>query len=254
MSEGRRKVLFTRALPKGAPERQVLEAAQCAAIELEVLRYDAGPDLGRLAERWRSGELPDLIALTSPRAAEALAALGPSRPDEMPALVAVGRSTAEPLRMAGLEVEHSPGSGAADMAEWLLLLYPEPRSVLFLKGNLSLGTLPDALEEAGWTVEELEVYRTLGVGVNTAPLVSAVERHRLAASVFASPSAVDSLRQNVDSSLWRVLMRLPVLALGDATAERLQRTGAEHVSLSASPQPESVAEALALILKGPATP
>jgi uroporphyrinogen-III synthase len=231
----------------------VLEAAQCAAIELEVLRYDAGPDLARLGERWSAGELPDLIAVTSTRAARALAALAPLRPDEMPLLVAVGKTTAEPLRLAGLEVEYSPGSGAADMADWLLMLYPEPRSVLFLKGNLSLGTLPDALEEAGWTVEEMEVYRTLGVTVNPAPLVSAVERHRLAASVFASPSAVDSLRQNVDSSLWRALMRLPVLAQGGATAERLQHTGAEHVSLPAAPDPESVAEALALILKGPAT-
>ena len=73
----------------------------------------------------------------------------------------------------------------------------------------------------------------------------------------ANPVSAPSARARVR---WRGLFAgvlglcLPVLAQGGATAERLQHTGAEHVSLPAAPDPESVAEALALILKGPATP
>lgn len=250
MSEGRRKVLFTRVLDKDCPERHAVQSAGCAQIELEVLRFEPGREISKLSERLRSDTPPDLIALTSARASEALAAaLGPDL-EVLPVCVAVGKATAEPLARLGVEVEISPGTGALEMAEWLLARHPEPRRALFLRGNLSLDTLPDALEDAGWEVEELEVYRTIGVHVNVAQLLSAMDKHLLAAAVFASPSAVDSLRQNMDSAAWRTLMGIPCIAQGTTTEIRLTRAGATRVMRAPAADGEGVAEALTSILKG----
>lgn len=250
MSEGRRKVLFTRVLEKECPERHAVQSAGCALVELEVLRFEPGRELAKLPERLRGDLPPDLIAITSARAAQALAdSLGPDL-DVRPVLVAVGRATAAPLTRIGAEVEVSPGTGALEMAEWLLARHPEPGRALFLRGNLSLDTLPDALEDAGWEVEELEVYRTVGVQVHVAPLLSAMEKRLLASAVFASPSAVDSLRQNLDSSAWRTLMSIPCIAQGQSTEIRLSRAGATRVMRAPAADGEGVAEVLSSILKG----
>jgi uroporphyrinogen-III synthase len=253
VSEGRRRVLFTRPLAGDDPAHELLHRTGCAALVLEVLSFEPGSDTAALAGRIFAQPRPDAIALTSARAASALAhALG-SVPaaalSGLPPCFAVGAATAAPLESAGVRCEVSPEASAASLAEHLRARFPGRARALFLKGNLALETLPAALRESGWEVEELEVYRTRPASVKTAALRSALGKGTLVASVFASPSAAAALRQNLDTASWRQLMRLPAVVSGDTTATALERAGAEDLRRASSPGPRGMADALREVLE-----
>jgi uroporphyrinogen-III synthase len=247
-----RVVLFTRPLMPGGPEEQVLAAEGCRALTVEVLRFEAGRDLDRLGGRLREDPAFDMAAVTSRRAAEALAAALKDLPAERrPRCAAVGPASAAPLREAGFEVDVPPpgsGAGAARLASHLLHALHRGSRVLFARGNLSLEILPGSLRARGVEVEELEVYHTVPAGADVAALLEALGRRAVAAAVFASPSAVDGLRALLAPEAWEQLMELPAVAPGDTTAEALLEAGALRVERAGEPGRAGIAGALAGVL------
>ena len=235
----RRVVLFTRPLEPDGQEAAELKERGFDVLELPVLRFEPGPDAGRVRERLRRGPPVEAVALTSRRAAEALAEELREAPlAELPRLAAVGDATAAPLRTLGLEVEVAPEASAQSLAEMLARsLAPESR-VVFLKGNLALRTLPDILRACGLEVEEHEVYRTAEAAVDAAPVAELLERRELAAAVFASPSAVGALRQALPPAAWDLLLVRPALAQGATTARALKDAGFQEIVIAG---PRSVA-------------
>ncbi|MBI5836076.1 MAG: uroporphyrinogen-III synthase [Candidatus Eisenbacteria bacterium] len=247
-----RLVLFPRPPEAGGPEEVVLAAAGCAALVVPAIRFEPGADSDALAEALRAGPAPDAVAVTSARAAEAVAAvLGAMRPAPRVRLAAVGSATARPLREAGLDVDVPPqgeAQGAAALAAHLLRTLAPGARVLFPRGNLSLGTLPDALRAAGVQVRELEVYRTVDAVPDVEQLRAALDRRWVAAAVFTSPSGVEALRAALGPGGWKALAALPAVAPGRTTETALRAAGAVRVERAADPGRAGVAAALAKVL------
>lgn len=135
------------------------------------------------------------VAFTSANAVDAfLAELDDARKLAGARLAAVGAATAAALAAAHLVADLVPEVSSAD---GLVGAIGSPTgdggngSVLFCRAEDALPTLAEGLREKGWSVDEVEAYRTVVSGPDQGATPQAVDRARGAdAVVFASPSAV----------------------------------------------------------------
>jgi uroporphyrinogen III methyltransferase / synthase len=150
------------------------------------------------------------------RDARALAGVG---------VAAVGRATADALRMAGVEPDLVPAEHSARglVEEFSDAGDEERRSVLFPAADLAPSTIPEGLEEKGWQVRRVEAYRTVPL---SAPEPAVLARAGAAdAVVFTASSSVQAF----------VALRTPegapmpvpphVVCIGPTTAEAARAAG-----------------------------
>jgi uroporphyrinogen-III synthase len=167
---------------------------------------------------------PDLLLLTS---AESLAFL-----DEKPLpplrAACVGPATAAVADSHGLEVVALGHGGIAQLMHELLLLRPEPKRVLWLRGREARPEGAALLRASGATVEELVTYAV-------EPDVDFQERVRAAPEpagvAVGSPRAVDALVAALRGLARTLPERIPFLLPGSTTGEYLAEVG-----LGAHPQ------------------
>ncbi len=150
---------------------------------------------------------------------DALACLRRSR------IWAVGRSTAAALAEHGIGTEPLPVRADADH----LMAAIDPaeiagRAFLFVRGTLSLGTIPAVIAEGGGRCTELTVY------ANRKP--SAIDAGRIRAMLgageidclsFTSPSTADNFFEAVGGPPMAAGVR--IAAIGETTAAALRRRG-----------------------------
>lgn len=193
-------------------------AALGAELVLErVIEFDDVP--APLAERLAALRPGDVVALTSRRAARALA--GHVVPDGV-GLAAVGGGTAHALADLGLTASHVGSGGSAELARELELA-PGAR-VLFPCAVEAREELEDVLRARGVEVERLPVYRTRAA----AHAALADDVH---VRVWLSPSSVDAAAE-LEA---RLAQPAPRLGMGPTTAEAFQRRGLEHMPLDPAP-------------------
>jgi len=170
------------------------------------------------------------VALTSANGAERLLdAAGDARRLAGVKIAAVGPATAAALRSGHLVADLvSQKSSAAALAESL-----GPRTgrgrVLFARATEAMPQLPKTLRSVGWTVDEVEAYRTVVAGPSDGATPEAIDRGaRADAAVFASPSAV---RGFVSLLAGR---RLPASAvcIGPSTASEADAVGFEMITVA----------------------
>jgi uroporphyrinogen-III synthase len=201
-------------------------------LRLEELEDDRG---------WRQlagAGAPDWLLMASPRAPQRFVDQARARGMEgllaRPA-AAVGTTTADAVRAAGLDLALvGPGTGAG-LAEQLVQRWTAATTAVFACGRHRRPELPDALEAAGHTVLPVEVYRMRATPPRELPPLPP----SLEAVVLTSPRAARLYLEGVGG------LPLPCqhVALGPTTRTAAAAIGIE-CRMPERPDMESLAEVL----------
>jgi uroporphyrinogen III methyltransferase/synthase len=189
-----RTVVVTRAAEQAAGMVAALRRLGARVVPFPTIRV-AGPADGgaALAEAMASVERYDWLVVTSANGARAvLGHLPDARRLLGVGLAAIGPATAAVLAAAHLPPDLVP---TAYVAEALLEAFParSPAAgrgrVLIARAAVARDVLPDGLARAGWRVDVVEAYKTVGAAGDRPALLDAVARADVV--TFTSPSTVE---------------------------------------------------------------
>lgn len=176
---------------------------------------------------------------------------------------AVGESSAAPLRRLGLAVSVASRASAAGLAEAVIAAAarraaaaggPDParlagRRVLLPRAEEGRDEAALALRQAGATVDELVVYRTVPAAAEEPAVQPALARWlagEVAVAALFAPSQVAAL-QSLLAARGLDLSASPALfaAIGETTAAALAAAGVAHLVVAGAPTPEAMVNAVA---------
>jgi uroporphyrinogen-III synthase len=186
------RVVVTGDARRGTELAGEVAARGADVVRLPVVAIEDAPDGGAALEvaaaRLSTGEYAGVV-VTSANAVERLRRSLAGR--DVPAFVrwaAVGPSTGRALQAAGLPCHLVPRAATADALATELVASGPPGHVLYPRAERVRGDLAGRLAVAGWDVDEVVAYRTVGAD----PDPVAVEAARRAdAILFTSGSAVE---------------------------------------------------------------
>lgn len=243
MSGSRTRVLFTGASGSLAGLGAAVEAEGAQFTEWPLLSFAAPVDTEPLEAAMRRLVEYAAVAITSPRAADAVARLVELLDIDLTFAPAVWTSPAcaALLRPLFPRIEVSPrdhgGSLGAALAE-VMLRHDLGSPVLFPCGDLHRDELVVALRDAGRVVEVVEAYRTVVAPPSRAQAVMA------AADILVVTSpGVARLLASVEHR-----ERPALVAIGPTTAHEARRHGWTPDAVAASPAVSAVAAAIHSLL------
>jgi uroporphyrinogen-III synthase len=237
VSETRPFLIVARSEPSDDGLVRAAEEEGCEVARLELFETKPGTQVEALAARLEKPEPGTAVAWTSRRAATVLAGASFSSRRgalaSMP-LFAVGEESAAPIRTQGLEVSvPSSGLGAGHLAGHLTEHAKRlgVKRVLFLHGDRALPDFPDSLAHAGIPVERFEVYRTVYLTADPAPVVRALDARRPCVVAYFSPSGIAGLERLLDPVAGETLhSEATAVARGETTYQALLRWGYAHAA------------------------
>lgn len=227
-----------------------LRAIPLVVEEHPLMSFAAPEDWGPVDRALAHLDRYSAIALTSPRAARAIAQRVAERRRRtgeevpLPPVWASGPATLEALG-GGIGPVRTPSeradqeSGAAGTLAKALLESDTRGSVLFPCGELRRDELPARLRQEGIEVEEVVCYRSVLAGEVEARF--AAERASLL--VVASPSVARLLARACPPE-----RRPPMLAVGPTTAAAARSAGWPPAAVAPEPTAESLAESVRALL------
>ncbi len=235
-----RRIVVTRAREQSSTLSAGLRALGAEVLEVPTLQFapplsyeplDAA--LGRLG-------IYDVLLVTSANTArvlaERLAALrqpprldaSPGPAERQPFTAAVGPSTAEALRAAGLRVDLEAAPSVAESILRELAPSAAGKRMLLPRAAVARDILPDGLRAAGATVDVVEAYRTV-LAEDSRALVGELFREDalpVDAVTFTSSSTVDHLVALLPpEASAHALAGAKLLSIGPITSERLRWHG-----------------------------
>jgi uroporphyrinogen-III synthase len=156
-------------------------------------------------------------------------------PEELEALQglkvwAVGKTTAQDLAVHGVNTQPVPKiSDAVTLMEEIGSEAITGRTFLFLRGSLSLGTIPDVINKRGGKCTELTVYDNVPPSLEESEKIKALlKQGELSCLSFTSPStAINFFKAMGTTSL---PAGVKVAAIGTTTASALKKLGL-HVDI-----------------------
>jgi len=231
------EVVLLRSSSESDPYLQAFSEVGLTASCESVLQFSF-PRQSVLRDRLRRPDALGGLVLTSPRAARAVHRVFRSEPslqgewEGRPAYV-VGPKTGSWMDKLGFAVRGEEAGSASALAQRIAEEDPA-RRVLFLSGNRRRDVLPEALQEAEVTFDELVVYETHYR--TDLELPSPSENPWL---VFFSPSGIEAVQNaGIQHSAYRLA------AIGSTTATALREAGSEVEAVAASPTPAALVDAI----------
>jgi uroporphyrinogen III methyltransferase/synthase len=226
-----RQIVVTRAQSQAGTLSTQLRELGARPIEVPTIRIeppvDGGAALRRAADRLRAGEY-EWVVFSSANAVDALLGhLADARAFGPACIAAIGPGTADSLEAVRLIADLVPERA---VAEGLLDAFPRPprpgARVLLPRAAAGRDVLPDGLAAAGWEVDAVTAYRTVGVSL-TGPQRAAVAGAD--AVCFASASAVGSFLAAAGD-----IEALPpaVVCIGPTTAAAAAAAGLEVTAVA----------------------
>lgn len=246
----------TREPARAAPFLAALAPLGLAALAAPLTGIVPAADLAPLDAALGALQPGDVVALASARAAALVASRLSSTHARarLAALAwwAVGESSAAPLRDLGLTVSVASRSSAVGLAEAVLASRSSSASalrVLLPRAEDGREEAALALRAAGARVDELVIYRSAPLPLETAELQAALTLVRDGAvpvlALFA-PSQVAALTLALSSIACPLASSAALFAaIGETTARALTAAGAARVVVAAAPTPEAMANAVA---------
>ncbi|MEX2184478.1 MAG: hydroxymethylbilane synthase [Chloroflexota bacterium] len=157
---------------------------------------------------------------------------------------AVGATTAQALRSAGVAVSFRPDrETAVDLGDTLPLL--PGQTVLLVRGDLADDDFPRRLTERGAVVHSAVVYRTTEAPAGSRDLLRAALTARPRAVVMTSPSTVRGWLQLArDIGAEAEARAIDVVAIGPTSAAAAREHDLRVVAQAATPRPADIAEAV----------
>nr|WP_240189059.1 uroporphyrinogen-III synthase [Nakamurella flavida] len=215
--------------------------AQVEAVPLISFEPPADPGRLDLAVLDLAAGTWDWVALTSVTAVDAVLsraaalAVHPLVPADTRVAV-VGRSTADAVRAAGLPVDLQP-PGAGSAAELARVWPTGDGTVLLPRSALAADDLPEALRGRGWTVTEVDAYRTT---VHPVPdrIAADLRSGDLGAVLLTSTSTATALAATP------LAAGVIVVAIGAATAQAAVAAGLTVHRIAERPSDTGLLDAL----------
>jgi uroporphyrinogen-III synthase len=162
----RRRVLITRAAHQAVKLSEGLRAAGAEPIEVPMLEIRPPDSLAHLDESLRQLKEYDWLILTSANAVRVLAVRAAEQEISLAdhartRIAAIGSATAEAARKAGFKVDLVPDTYAAEGLVDKLAGEARGKRFLLARAADARDVVPDALRQAGATVDVVEAYRNV---------------------------------------------------------------------------------------------
>ena len=138
---------------------------------------------------------------------------------------AVGKTTAQDLALHGVKTEPVPKiSDAVTLMEEIDSKTITGHTFLFLRGSLSLGTIPEVIKKRGGSCVELTVYENLPPSLEeSAKIKSLLEKGELSCLSFTSPSTAVNFFEAMGTTALPAGVK--IAAIGTTTASALKKLG-----------------------------
>ncbi len=221
-----KSVLVTR--PKDQAESFVKKLEEYGLISVVFPTIEIRPVSG-----WQVPDLTlfDGVFFTSPNSVSFfMERLLKESPDELRNLQklkvwAVGKTTSSDLAAHGVTTQPVPKiSDAVTLMEEIDADTISERSFLFLRGSLSLGTIPEVINKRGGKCTELTVYENLPPSLEESTKIKALlERGELSCLSFTSPSTAVNFFEAMGTTA--IPEGVKVAAIGITTAAALKKLG-----------------------------
>jgi len=219
-------VLVTRSKHQAAPfvrelEQYGLNTVVFPTIEIRPVAGWNVPDLTKFAG----------IFFTSPNSVQFfLEHLLQTAPDELKNLQqarvwAVGKTTGSDLEKHGVAIEPLPKSAdAVSLMSGIDASEIEGKTFLFVRGTLSLGTIPEVISKRGGSCVELTVYENLPPSLeDTQRVKDMLAEGKLDCLSFTSPSTAKNFFEAIGSK--ELSDSVQVAAIGTTTSGALEKMG-----------------------------
>ena len=161
---------------------------------------------------------------------------------------AIGKTTAQDLAAHGVTTEPIPKiADAVTLMEEIGNDVLAGHTFLFIKGTLSLGTIPDVINKRGGSCLELTVYENLPPSLEeSANVKTMLEQGELSCLSFTSPSTAVNFFEALGTTA--VPAGVKIAAIGTTTATALEKLGIKvdviPADFNASCFAKAIAEAL----------
>lgn len=249
--DGRRVVVPVTAARRELAER--LRALGAVPLEVECIAIEPPADpapLRAAVERWAAGEYR-WVALTSRNAVSSVARTAREAGVDLVAsgtpVAAVGDATRRACADIGLDIALMPAQ--EDAAGLAAAFPPGPGRVLAPLGSLASPALGDGLRAKGWSVDEVEAYRTVdGPGLTSAAREALVDG-AADALVLTSASVARSVRRGLGDAA--VHPRVTIVAIGASTAAAADDVRLPPARTALRPSHDGILEALATAFEEP---
>lgn len=244
-------VVVTRPREQAADLVVALSARGAQVVGVPVIEID-GPADGGAALREAAAAVSgyDWVAFTSANAVDRFVGLLRDGRDLAGVRVAaVGAATAAALRRFGLVPDLLPPPDRAT-AEGLAAAFgdvaPTGGRVLFCRAAVARRSLPDGLAAKGWTVDEVEAYRTVPAAPPPDEVADAVAG--AAVVTFTSPSTVAGYLSLTTAGGHPLPVPPVVACIGPVTAAAARKAGLEVAVESPSPSGQALVAAIVACL------
>ncbi len=220
--------MVTRAREQSSTLSAGLRALGAEVLEVPTLQFAPPASYVPLDEALARVGTYDMLLVTSANTARILAERKPPPWSLQPLTVAVGPSTAEALRQAGLRVDLQPSPSIAESIVRELAPSAAGKRMLLPRAAVARDILPDALRAAGATVDVVEAYRTV-LAEDSRALVAELFREgapAIDAVTFTSSSTVENLLALLPQGTpAQVLAGVRLISIGPITSATLRRHG-----------------------------
>lgn len=191
------KIALTRELGANDALRKLLPDLNC--LELPCIAFGPGQDIDKLNKA-----IPrhDLIAITSPQAAQVFLTAWNEIERPPVRVVTVGKGTSKILIPNGIQPVFEPSEFTAETLTRELPL-ELGRTILYPSSSLAENTLQSGLESRGFVVTRLNTYETVPSTWTDAELATA---RGVDIVTFASPSAIKTWAQRCGSEITAVVI------------------------------------------------
>ena len=229
--EGKR-ILVTRAAHQAGKLSEGLRALGAEPVEVPVLEIHPPADPAPLDRALQTLDSYDWLILTSANALKALvgrAMAWNSFPGRISGLkvAAVGEATAAAVRKAGLRVDLVPGKYVAEALVECLAGQVDGKRVLFARAEIARDVIPDALREAGATVDAVDAYRNV-MPAHAPELLRAALAQGIDAATFTSSSSVTHLADAACAAgIAFPFAGVQAISIGPITSQTLRENGWE---------------------------
>jgi uroporphyrinogen-III synthase len=227
-----KRVLVTRAAHQAGKLSDGLRALGIEPVEVAVIEIRLPQDFASLDRALRSLASYDWLILTSANTVHALAdraaslglslAVGPQLK-----VAAIGEATATAARDAGLPVALVPETFVGEGLAEILAVQTRGKKVLLARAAVARDVIPDALRDAGATVDVVDAYRNVMPESAPALLREALQKG-IAAAAFTSSSTVthlaDAARQG---GIAFPFAGVAAISIGPITSQTLRDLGWE---------------------------
>jgi len=165
---------------------------------------------------------------------------------------AVGQSTAQAMKMAGLPVDLVPeyGYNSEALLEMPQLQQVEGQNCLIVRGEGGREQLATTLRSRGAEVDYLEVYKRIIPRMDSSPVVELLAQHRLDVITVTSAEALQNLSLMLGEKNNKLLSLIPLVVVSDRIRCLAADMGFNRITVTDSPIDTAILETVITCVTG----